>query len=101
MGLYVLPQLFERRPIQSRTAVAVVDVFLDEHVARAGDLSLELEHLTLNGSFFLLRVCAHACVQHRSFHTTPLIFQSGAEESNRGVGINQIIQTCRLCKTSI
>ena len=73
IGLYVPPQLFERRPIQQRAAVSVVDVLLDEHIARGGDLPLELEHLALDRPFFLLRIGAHACVQNRSFHTTPLI----------------------------
>ena len=72
-GSYVPPQRLEPRPIQQGTAVAVVDVFLDEHIARGGDLPLELEHLALDGPFFLLGIGAHACVQNRSFHTTPLI----------------------------
>ena len=72
-GSDVPPQRLEPRPIQQGTAVAVVGVFLYEHVARGGDLPLELEHLALDGPFLLLGVGAHACVQNRSFHTTPLI----------------------------
>jgi hypothetical protein len=70
---YVPPERLEPGAIQQRTAVAVVDVFLHEHIARSGDLPLELEHLALNRSFFLLCIGTHAYVQHRSFHTTPLI----------------------------
>ena len=94
IGLHVPPQLLERRPVQERAAVSVVDVFLDEHIARGGDLPLELEHLALDGSFFLLGIGAHACVQNRSFHTTPLIPdpRQGVES---GTGDNVIAGVCR------
>jgi hypothetical protein len=72
-GFYVPPQRLKPRPVQQGTAVAVVGVLPYEHVARGGDLSLELEHLALDGPFFLLCLGAHTCVQNRSFHTTPLI----------------------------
>ena len=51
-----------RGPIQQGAAISVVDVFPDEHVACGGDLPLELNHLALNCSFFLLRVRAHTRV---------------------------------------
>ena len=72
-GSYVPPQRLEPGPIESRAAVPVVHVFLDEHVARGSDLPLELEHLALDRPFLLLGIGAHASVQHRSFHTSPLI----------------------------
>ena len=81
IGLHVPPQLLERRAIQSRAAVSVVDVFLDEHVARGGDLPLELEHLTLNVPSF-----CWASVLTRAYKTALFIrlhrFQTRAEESN-------------------
>jgi hypothetical protein len=70
---------------RSGAAVAIVDVFLDEHVARGSDLPLELEHLALDRSVFMLCIGAHACIQHRSFHTTPLIPERrGGVESRTG-----------------
>ena len=69
IGLHVLAQVLERRPIQQRAAVPVVDVFPDEQMTRGGDLPLELRDMALNGSFFLLRVCAHACIQGGLCHT--------------------------------
>jgi hypothetical protein len=52
---------------RSGAAVAIVDVFLDEHIAGGGDVSLELEHLTLDRPFLLLGIGAHACVQNALF----------------------------------
>jgi hypothetical protein len=69
-GSYIPPQRLEPGPIEQGTAVAVVDVFLHGH---SGDLLLKLEHLALYRPFLLLGIGAHACVQHRSFHTIPLI----------------------------
>jgi hypothetical protein len=79
-GSYIPPQRLEPRPVEQGTAVAVVDILPHEHIARGSDLSLKLEHLALDGPFFLLSIGAHPCVQHRSFHTTPLI-----PERRRGV----------------
>ena len=87
-------QLLEPRPVQQGTAVAVVDVFLDEHVAGAGDLALELEHLAIDRAFFLLGIGAHACVQNRSFHTTPLIPEPRQGVESRA-GDNVIAGICR------
>jgi hypothetical protein len=45
IGFHVLTQLFERRSIQRRAAISVVDVFLDQHMARRGDLPFQFNNL--------------------------------------------------------
>ena len=47
---------------------SVVDVFLDEHIARRGYLFLQFKELAVDGCFLLLRVRAHTRVQGCSFH---------------------------------
>jgi len=60
IGLYVLPQLFERRTIKSCPAVSIVNVFLNENVTCGRNLLLELDNLALYRSFLLLCACSHA-----------------------------------------
>ena len=68
INLQIRPQLVNGGSIQQRAAISVVDVFPDQHMSCGGDLPLELNHLVLNCSFFLLRVGAHTRVQRCSFH---------------------------------
>ncbi len=73
----------QRRPIQLRPAVSIVDVFFDEHVTRASDLLFQFDDLAFDRSLLSLHVGAYSCIQHRLFHTNQLIPERRQEvESN-------------------
>jgi hypothetical protein len=68
IGLQIRTQLIQGRSIQQRAGISVLNVFFDQHVACGRDLPLQLEDLTLNRAFLLLRVCAHTRIEYRLFH---------------------------------
>jgi transposase len=69
IGFHIRPHPIEGGPIEHYAGVPVVNVLFGEHVARDLDLSPQLHELAINGSFFLLRVGAHAGVQCGLRHT--------------------------------
>ena len=68
VSLRVLAECFERGPVKHRAAVAVVNVFLHEHVAGARDLLLQFEHLAFDRLLLLLPIRAYPRIERCPLH---------------------------------
>jgi hypothetical protein len=68
VALRISAQLFERGSVEHCAAVPVVDVFLDDDLARARNLLLQLSELALDGLLLLLPIRAHSRIERCPLH---------------------------------